>query len=70
MSSKRGIRRRSCERKKQYPTHDVAERDARALARRTHERFAVYRCQWCHQFHVGHMQAWMIQAIRDREYAK
>lgn len=70
MASKRAQRRRQCERKKPYPTHEVAQIDARALARRTHERFCAYKCRWCGHFHVGHMQAWMIQQIRDREEAR
>ncbi len=47
MSSKRGIRRRSCEGKVRYETADEAWRMA-------HHGTTVYQCGFCKAYHLGH----------------
>lgn len=42
-----------CRGKQSLPTMAMAERAAQAVRRRRHEHVAPYRCQHCHQFHVG-----------------
>ncbi len=39
--------------KRQYLSYIHAKADARALRRKTHVAFGVYRCPDCHRWHVG-----------------
>jgi hypothetical protein len=54
-------RQRSCVGKKPYLDRAIAERDARALARRECHPFNAYRCEFCSirgdVWHVGHTPA-------------
>lgn len=52
MSSKRRIRRKSCEGKRRHKTHDDAVKEM--CEGRIREGLTVYKCRFCHQYHVGH----------------
>jgi hypothetical protein len=60
MSSKRHLRRRSCESKRAYPTQQAAWG---GLKRTAGSGLLLYRCRWCGQYHVGHPPARVRQAI-------
>jgi hypothetical protein len=69
MASKRAIRRRSCERKRRYPTEAEARRGAAALNRRQPDKVHAYRCAFCGltpHWHVGHPPLRVARAIADR----
>ena len=63
MSSKRRIRRRSCGRKRAYPTKLAAQIDARQATRRDARKINAYRCRFCHQWHIGHAPAWVNRKV-------
>ena len=69
MASKRRLRRRACERKRDYPDQTTATAAARSLRRATGEHVHAYRCQHCAAWHVGHPPKRVRQAIRDRRRA-
>lgn len=60
MSSKRRIRRKSCQVKTGYPTKEEAERRVKQLVWRDYQvgpqtcAIRAYRCDHCGQWHVGH----------------
>lgn len=62
MSSKRRIRRRSCEGKKAY-TREEAKDAAARVSRNSGEKLVSYRCQFCRRWHIGHppiaIQRWL-----------
>ena len=58
MASKRGIRRRRCTGKKDYPTAHQAANDAAALSRKERDTIEAYRCGHCGGIHVGHRPRW------------
>lgn len=70
MSSKRRIRRRSCEGKVAYATQTEAARQA-GLVRRAHQggQWSAYHCDFCGKWHVGRPSARQRQAMRDRRAA-
>ncbi|MCP4118551.1 MAG: hypothetical protein GY737_24765 [Desulfobacteraceae bacterium] len=39
--------------KSEYPTWGAANRGAKAMRRRIHKPFTVYRCEYCGSYHVG-----------------
>ncbi len=55
MASKRHVRRKSCENKVGHLTAQAGA-VARAKLNQRHYsgRMAVYRCRYCHKYHVGH----------------
>ncbi len=53
MSSKRALRRRSCEGKTRYPSVEVARAAAKSVKRRGHI-VTPYRCPFCGGIHLGH----------------
>jgi hypothetical protein len=57
MSSKRHIRRRSCEGKTAYPSIDKARYAAHLASKRSSEKIVPYRCEFCRQWHIGHPPA-------------
>lgn len=67
MSSKRRIRRRSCQGKMAYPTQKAAVWNAGRL-RREHQggTWAAYRCRWCGKWHVGRPSAAERRSMRAR----
>jgi len=69
MASKRAIRRRSCERKRRYPTEAEARRGAAAINRRQPDKVHAYPCRFCASFHVGHPPVGVRQAIAERRGA-
>ena len=58
MSSRRRLRRRSCARKRRYPSAALAARAAEAVAARTPRLsgcpLRAYPCRFCAGWHVGH----------------
>lgn len=54
MSSKRRIRRRSCESKVNYPSRDAALLAITAQRYKWTARMNAYPCQFCGQYHIGH----------------
>lgn len=68
MSSKRRLRRRSCEGKKYYATVEEAEADARKLRGKFWtSNYRAYGCQFCGGYHVGRPSAKAIKAIRQSQ---
>jgi hypothetical protein len=61
MASKRRLRRNACTGKRQHPdqTTAVGHIITAACVEGMPEagRLASYRCRWCRQWHVGHVQA-------------
>jgi len=53
MSSKRRIRRRSCEGKKVY-IREEAKEAAYSVSRKSAEKLVPYHCRFCRQWHIGH----------------
>lgn len=51
MASKRAIRRKACGKKKRYATPE----DAKKVAWRTYRGLRPYKCEFCGQFHLGHV---------------
>ncbi len=56
MSSKRHVRRRSCESKRGFHTHGGALHALRRMEGQdlTDHNLNVYECGFCRQYHVGH----------------
>lgn len=66
MSSKRAVRRKSCKRKVAHANPARAYAARGYIARRSPEHGAfmsVYRCQFCHKWHVGHTPYRVRQAM-------
>lgn len=78
MSSLRGQRRKACGHKIRHDSREAAFAHNAALTRadacsfgepkrlRQYGRMSVYRCPFCHGWHVGHMPARVRQAIAAR----
>ena len=67
MSSKRRLRRRSCEGKKAYPTREDAIHNAGSLRWwNSGGTWSAYRCRFCGQWHVGRMPAGDVKAMWQR----
>jgi hypothetical protein len=76
MASRRGIRRKSCERKRRYPDAASALAAARAYRRdfagdawRGRVGSGAYACQFCGGYHVGHRSRKSAQAANARREA-
>ncbi len=54
MSSKRRIRRRSCEGKIPYATSEAAKTAIYAQRHKWTARMNAYPCPFCGQYHIGH----------------
>lgn len=54
MASKRHLRRKACEGKKRYARPSGANTHKRKLGLKDAEVMAVYKCQFCGGWHVGH----------------
>ncbi|PKN07902.1 MAG: hypothetical protein CVU73_10915 [Deltaproteobacteria bacterium HGW-Deltaproteobacteria-8] len=70
MASKRRQRRKACDGKKRYPTHDEALHDAMYLQRRDGFHMRAYRCQFCGAHHVGHMPRKNVRAMMKSRDAR
>jgi hypothetical protein len=58
MSSKRAVRRKSCEGKTSFPTYADAAGALRAFLRKANSDgwpLSPYRCRFCNGFHFGHV---------------
>lgn len=68
MSSKRAIRRKSCEGKTRYASFQVAASALRAFLRKAKPDdnwpLQAYRCQFCNGFHFGHVPVDQLRARR------
>jgi len=53
MSSKRAIRRKSCEGKIQYDSIKSAFKVLRVV-HKNEKNMRIYKCKFCHQYHLGH----------------
>lgn len=71
MSSKRRIRRRSCEGKVNYPDKATAIHNA-GILRKTHQggTWRAYRCEFCGGWHVGRPSRRDNQALAARRAAE
>ena len=70
MSSKRRLRRQSCEGKDRYPNMDVASRYAKIACKRAHGWIVPYHCRFCGGYHIGHATPAAKRSIRARrDYA-
>ena len=67
MASKRRLRRNACTGKIRY-SEDDAVRFAQ-ISRGNGKRLNAYKCEFCHQWHVGHPNAKNVRAIKQREGA-
>ena len=54
-ASKRGVRRRSCERKRKYEEEGEARAHAQILRLKGQGELHHYRCSQCGFWHVGHV---------------
>lgn len=55
MSSKRHMRRRSCEGKRRHANRGAAIAQIRSIGARLYGDVEPYLCQFCHGWHVGHI---------------
>jgi len=64
MSSKRHLRRKSCEGKARYDDLDSARSAARRRSYATGHLIVAYRCRFGRQhYHIGHAPAWVMQTL-------
>ena len=54
VSSKRHIRRKSCQGKKAFPSIEKARYAAYLRSKKSGEKIVPYRCRFCRQWHIGH----------------
>ena len=60
MASLRAIRRKKCDRKRRHESKEAALTDIMSMRRHgvasetTTHKLQVYRCKFCHGYHVGH----------------
>lgn len=54
MSSKRNVRRRTCDRKVRYETQEEASAARTRLFRSGSGGMNVYKCKFCGGYHIGH----------------
>lgn len=47
---------RACSRKKQYRDQGLADLHAAILTQKEKTALRSYKCQYCHQYHVGHVE--------------
>ena len=70
MASKRGLRRKACQRngkpKKRYESKELADIDVRNLWKYKGERVHSYKCDFCGWWHIGHMPKRQRQAMNAR----
>jgi hypothetical protein len=68
MSSKRNLRRKSCDRKKQFGTKDEAIKQICWMRFKdpTNEWLTCYRCRSCGGWHIGHMPGYIRKFILNR----
>lgn len=66
MSSKRRIKRKSCEGKVLFKTHDEALIVLKKRFKNTFERIGVYKCQFGNHYHIGHSNRKMKQYIKNK----
>lgn len=45
---------RACNRKKAYPTEDLAKKVARKVAEKSGDDIIAYGCEYCGRYHIGH----------------
>lgn len=57
MSSKRALRRRSCEGKIKHATLGAAIAHAKSLLHKTGRWFETYKCRFCGGFHCGRQKS-------------
>ena len=69
MASKRGIRRRMCNGKKQYRTQQDAINTLHAeiAYHRIDKSMNVYHCRFCGQWHIGGVPLGVLHVIRERQ---
>jgi len=70
VASKRKQRRKACDGKKRYDTHEEALSDAIYLQRRDRYPMRAYPCQFCGGHHVGHMPRKNIRAMAQARAAR
>ena len=70
MSSKRRLRRRSCESKKRYADAGIADREAQFMSSKFGASWRAYKCQFCNGYHVGRPNHNQKQSMRARHTAK
>lgn len=69
MASKRRLRRVSCGTKRRFDTPELAENAKYKLLRQKgYTRMNVYRCQFCHKYHIGHTPAIVTKAQSERKF--
>lgn len=54
MSSKRALRRRSCESKARFTNGAEAQRSSQKASARSQSLILAYRCRFCRGWHIGH----------------
>jgi hypothetical protein len=70
MSSKRAVRRRSCDGKTKFTSFSEAAGALRAFVRGASTEgwpMSAYRCRFCNGFHFGHVP---VKALAARRYQK
>jgi hypothetical protein len=64
MSSKRRLRRKSCEGKRRYPTIAEAQAYAQYVRRKKGQIVQAYYCRFCSGIHIGHPPAVIQEYLR------
>lgn len=70
MSSKRRIRRKSCEGKKRYDNEAEARKQCNWFWYERDARLNVYKCKFCGGFHIGHPDRKTKRAIAAKRRRK
>jgi len=73
VSSKRRVRRAACSGKVKHKTEQEARRALSYLMRGPNydgQQLVAYRCQFCRQFHLGHVPYAVRQAIEARRASR
>lgn len=66
MASKRRLRRQACEGKQRFSTNEAAAIHSSHVYHVAGKRLHPYRCQFCNEFHLGHMPSGVRTAINQR----
>ena len=67
MASKRRVRRKSCEGKKKFDSMMAARAALFTLNRgKLYHRLHCYQCQFCKQWHLGHLKHKVERIVRNR----
>lgn len=67
MRTRLDIQRDICREKKSYTSPQIAERGRTALRRKGRVGLAVYRCEVCRLWHLGHPSVKTLPPVRNKQ---